>query len=784
MRLRYLVFAIVIGICAISFNVNAHPEPGFAVDKVLGDPISIADDAAFSSDGSMVAIKVYNRYPSNHLVRIYHTNTWNKMKDLAFDDWISVMAFSKDDNLLAVGMKNEIKIFRTKGWELTVTLKVHDGREDHYPYSIIFLPGSDRLLTATASNNDERGEITIWDTGSWTRLKSMDVTIDHHGRVLAAPDGRHIAVLRPDLPYVSDAEIQIYETSSWDMKAEIRSEGWIKGMTYAGNGSDLVYAYNGNLTRYDLVNYGEPSISQHPGLKHVIDSGDQTRVLARTDNGLVWIDIKTGDIVKEMDFRVTVAGYQAHKDTYYGALVNDMDDYISIYDLEEGSRIKVFGGHAGKIVDFDLDPWGYSMVTCDEHGEIIVWDYPDGTEKARINASSTLSEVHKWTDPVAVEWITYAWIALGTDNGHVCVFHRNHTVDGYPWEHNVTIDILGGLVREIIYEAGLLFVAYDHSEHGDGGVVALNTNNWSEVFRTDLDHLYIKDIAISPRNLNEDDHNLAIASTNASQSGGLITEYSTRYWTLRGQFFINGTDTTRMDLNSVCYSRDGKYIAYSYSEDRFILKDRSKTYHRSIYFDDIDEYYVDHTDHTRSMSFTFDSEYLMTSHHDGILVWNVTTGLIADSIHGGLAYNVDKMLPTKNGDIHYNRWSSKIHRIGLDTDKDDAADSWDQFDKDPAASIDSDRDGYPDEWNYGMTEEDSRQGLKLDAFPDDRWEWEDLNNNGIGDNADSREKKETEDKVYTAINVTVIAVAVLIGILLINSLNRLHKMSGRPPRKR
>jgi WD40 repeat protein len=54
-----------------------------------------------------------------------------------------------------------------------------------------------------------------------------------------------------------------------------------------------------------------------------------------------------------------------------------------------------------------------------------------------------------------------------------------------------------------------------------------------------------------------------------------------------------------------------------------------------------------------------------------------------------------------------------------DSDDDGVGDNSDAFPNDPAASIDTDGDGCPDSWNMGKSEEDSTTRLKLDAFPID-----------------------------------------------------------------
>ena len=71
-----------------------------------------------------------------------------------------------------------------------------------------------------------------------------------------------------------------------------------------------------------------------------------------------------------------------------------------------------------------------------------------------------------------------------------------------------------------------------------------------------------------------------------------------------------------------------------------------------------------------------------------------------------------------------------------DTDGDGDGDSGDAFPNDPAASVDSDGDNFPDEWNKGMNYSHSTTGLTLDKFPYNAGEWEDTDQDGLGNNED------------------------------------------------
>jgi len=74
--------------------------------------------------------------------------------------------------------------------------------------------------------------------------------------------------------------------------------------------------------------------------------------------------------------------------------------------------------------------------------------------------------------------------------------------------------------------------------------------------------------------------------------------------------------------------------------------------------------------------------------------------------------------------------------IDDDDDNDGVPDDLDEFPLDPAASVDGDGDGYPEEWNPGQGTGNSTTGLRLDAFPNDKNEWNDNDLDGMGDNSD------------------------------------------------
>jgi len=65
------------------------------------------------------------------------------------------------------------------------------------------------------------------------------------------------------------------------------------------------------------------------------------------------------------------------------------------------------------------------------------------------------------------------------------------------------------------------------------------------------------------------------------------------------------------------------------------------------------------------------------------------------------------------------RYEFHSFRPSNDADADGVPSEIDAFPEDASASVDTDLDGYPDRWNTGYDENDSTQGLKQDAFPED-----------------------------------------------------------------
>ncbi len=152
------------------------------------------------------------------------------------------------------------------------------------------------------------------------------------------------------------------------------------------------------------------------------------------------------------------------------------------------------------------------------------------------------------------------------------------------------------------------------------------------------------------------------------------------------------------------------------------------------YFDDID-------------MFDYDPAAHKDTDRDGYPdYWN--TGMTENDSVSGLKLDLYPKDPFMNG------------HVDPDMDGDGTVDGYDAFPMDPAASTDVDHDGYPDYWNFGMDEDDSTEGLKIDHYP------RDPDRNGY-------ERTFLERKgLYLIIVVIVALMIILIGSLMVMALIR------------
>jgi WD40 repeat protein len=157
-------------------------------------------ELAFSPDGRYLAgatscgTLLVLRTDTLGTIRMYRETAWGGIADVAF---------SPDGHSLLVGNSYEMKIILldTSTWDRSSTFNVVEKSflyvTDSSLPAVILSPDGSRLYTSTTNDlpyPQDRGTITVWDTSTWTKLK----TIEDRGqyailKMAFSPDGQYLA---------------------------------------------------------------------------------------------------------------------------------------------------------------------------------------------------------------------------------------------------------------------------------------------------------------------------------------------------------------------------------------------------------------------------------------------------------------------------------------------------------------------------------------------------------------------------------------------------------------
>ncbi len=154
---RITLFVIGIVFCSLSSGLMALPEGAIAR---LGKGSVKA--VAFSPDGRFLAVA------SSIGVWLYDAKTFDEVRLLESDRWLTSLAFSPDGSMLASGSYDDtIKLWDTRSYKEIATLKGHTDSVR----SVSFSPDGSLL----ASGSDD-GTVILWDISKYTTERIVSIT--------------------------------------------------------------------------------------------------------------------------------------------------------------------------------------------------------------------------------------------------------------------------------------------------------------------------------------------------------------------------------------------------------------------------------------------------------------------------------------------------------------------------------------------------------------------------------------------------------------------------------
>lgn len=210
-----------------------------------------ASSLAFSPDGKFLAGSEGGQ------IRLWRTKDWQLDKILRRQDIKSnePITFSPDGKLIVAGggyweetQPNNWVITGggIKIWDVDEGYLLRELSSDKIIEAIAFSP--DGKMLAAGSRDGNIFSIQIWDTENWTQVTQLMQHTEAIRSITFMPDGSLMA------SGGDDNTIKIWETNNWQLVANLRSCGWhIQGVAFSPDGKLLASkSRNGILTIWEV----------------------------------------------------------------------------------------------------------------------------------------------------------------------------------------------------------------------------------------------------------------------------------------------------------------------------------------------------------------------------------------------------------------------------------------------------------------------------------------------------------------------------------------------------
>jgi WD40 repeat protein/serine/threonine protein kinase len=375
---------------------------------------------AFSPDGRYLATGTKDGF-----VRLWQTKTGQELqKWQAHENNATCVQFSRDGRRLVTG-----------GWDAKVNCwDVDQALQGEVPaplfslehsdrvrvWSLAFSPDGDRLASVGGRDEDEKGELKVWDL----KTAHEDFTVDGFAGsvrcVRFTPDGRRLATSSRGKLQIWDARTG-QEQLAWRDGQERRVEGLSfspDGRRLASVAGQLSVDPDRNVIVWDARS-GKEMMRMHGhvgGLRSVAFSPDGSGLAsAGLDQTVKIWDATTGQEVLTLRGHLDNIFCVAFSADGHQLASASVDNTVRLWDAspwetEPTPESRTLRGHTGAVTDLAFHPTdGRRLVSADTGGTLRFWDVWSG---------KTLGELHVAPSPFAVR------VAYSPDGGRLAALSQ------------------------------------------------------------------------------------------------------------------------------------------------------------------------------------------------------------------------------------------------------------------------------------------------------------------------------------------------------------------------
>ena len=276
---------------------------------------------------------------------------------------VQALAYSSDGRLLAVGLRNEIRIWDVATRTLVTSLP---GGAD----SLLFLNDGKTLVSS------DRGTTWVVDTSSWFEIAELRGS---SGPLVLSPDGSQLATS-------SSEGIRIWDTADW-FEVQRFPDALPGPIKFSPDGKILAGLSKMGIALWSL---------QGQRLLHVLEDSegvndaDSAGTLAFSLDGRhliaprntesawgifvlgVW-DVETGEEIEAMRGH-TGAVVAASGGAPFNLLVSaSLDHSVGLWDLATNEKLALLNGHRSEVWSVALSPNGRTVASGSKDGDVRIW---------------------------------------------------------------------------------------------------------------------------------------------------------------------------------------------------------------------------------------------------------------------------------------------------------------------------------------------------------------------------------------------------------------------------
>lgn len=362
-------------VVATDQGLNFH-EPAskkLAFRKLQDEPIR---ELGFSHNGKMLAAGGEKAF-------LLDTSTWQEQHlpfDVNLSGRLESVAFSPDDQLLAVGAGNRIHLYDTLSGKQIREFKIS---EAVYPYyeKLLFSPDGKTLVSA--NKYSEYKSVRIWDVASGELLHDFgDGSFDTWEILIFSEDGKFLNTSRHTW------DIQTYEAAqSPTYSEEVFEISPLRNYE--------IYAEHDQISFYQL----NPQAPKLPSMKissrKILFSPDEHLLAYMLYDGRVFLQSLGGAAAAQNTKITGVDGsnFAFSPDRRFLA-VQKVPPALALYDLKTGQSETISIPDFSTLLDFSPD--GKTLLFTATNGNTGFWDLEQ--KKLKFNLSSMLHDIHPSED--------------------------------------------------------------------------------------------------------------------------------------------------------------------------------------------------------------------------------------------------------------------------------------------------------------------------------------------------------------------------------------------------